>query len=324
MCHLISHNFLRMNAFILTGITGPASLQAATLPTPTIGATDVLIQVKAIGLNPVDVKTTHGKGMYGRLKDEQPLVPGWDISGTVVEVGAEVTQFKVGDDVFGMVNFPGHGRAYAHYVAAPADHLAHKPAAISHEEAAAATLAALTAWQALVTNANVQPGQRILVHAAAGGVGHFAVQLAKSLGAYVLGTSSEAKRSFVLSLGADEHIDYTRVRFEDVAQPVDVVLDTIGGDNMVRSLDIVKPGGTLISIPSGLSPDITERAAAKGIHGYFFLVASNGSHMQQIAERLADGRLKAHVSLTLPFAQLPEALRQVETGKTQGKVVVTL
>jgi NADPH:quinone reductase-like Zn-dependent oxidoreductase len=170
----------------------------------------------------------------------------------------------------------------------------------------------------------VQPGQRVLIHAAAGGVGHFAVQLAKELGAYVIGTSSAAKREFVLSLGVDEHVDYTQVQFEETVQPVDMVLDTIGGDNMVRSLEVVKPGGTLISIPSGLSPDITERAAAKGIHGYFFLVASNGQDMQQIADRLADGRLKAHVSLALPFAQLPDALRQVKSGTTQGKVVVTL
>jgi NADPH:quinone reductase-like Zn-dependent oxidoreductase len=313
-----------MNAFILTGTTGPDSLQTTTLPTPTIGAAEVLVQVKAIGLNPVDVKTTHGKGVYGRLKDEQPLIPGWDISGIVTEIGADVTAFKPGDEVFGMVNFPGHGRAYAEYVAAPAAHLAYKPAAISHEEAAAATLAALTAWQGLVTKANVQAGQRVLIHAAAGGVGHFAVQLAKSLGAYVIGTSSAAKRDFVLSLGTDEHVDYTQARFEDAVQPVDMVLDTIGGDNMVRSLDVVKPGGTLISIPSGLSPDITERAAAKGINGYFFLVSSSGADMQQIAERLADGRLKAHVSQALPFAELPAALRLVEGGKTQGKVVVAL
>jgi NADPH:quinone reductase-like Zn-dependent oxidoreductase len=313
-----------MNVFILTGTTGPDSLQTSALPTPTIGAAEVLVQVKAISLNPVDVKTTYGKGVYGRLKDEQPLIPGWDISGIVTEVGAEVTTFKPGDEVFGMVNFPGHGRAYAEYVTAPAAHLALKPAAISHEEAAAATLAALTAWQALVTKANVQAGQRVLIHAAAGGVGHFAVQLAKELGAYVIGTSSAAKRDFVLSLGADEHIDYTQIRFEDAVQPVDMVFDTIGGDNMVRSLGVVKPGGTLISIPSGLSPDITERATAKGVHGYFFLVSSDGADMQHIAERLANGRLKAHVSQALPFAELPSALRLVESGKTQGKVVVAL
>ncbi|TGE03707.1 NADP-dependent oxidoreductase [Hymenobacter fodinae] len=313
-----------MNAFLLTGTNGPDSLKTTTLSTPTIDPAEVLVQVKAISLNPVDVKTTYGKGVYGRLKDEQPLIPGWDISGVVTEVGADVKQFKPGDEVFGMVNFPGHGRAYAEYVAAPAAHLAHKPATISHEEAAAATLAALTAWQALVTKANVQPGQRVLIHAAAGGVGHFAVQLAKELGAYVIGTSSAAKRDFVLSLGADEHVDYTQVRFEDAVQPVDMVLDAIGGDNMIRSLDVVKPGGTLISIPSGLSPDITERAAAKGIHGYFFLVGSDGPDMQQLAERLADGRLRAHVSRALPFAELTEALRLVESGKTQGKVVVVL
>ncbi|GAB3572279.1 NADP-dependent oxidoreductase [Hymenobacter daeguensis] len=313
-----------MHAFTLSGTTGPGSLQITALPIPAIGAAEVLVQVKALSLNPIDVKTTHGQGVYGYLKAEQPVIPGWDISGIVTQVGAEVSSVKPGDEVFGMVNFPGHGRAYAEYVAAPAAHLARKPASSSHEAAAAATLAALTAWQTLVTRANVQAGQRVLIHAAAGGVGHFAVQLAKSLGAYVIGTSSAAKRDFVLSLGADEHVDYTQVRFEDVVQTVDVVLDTIGGDNLARSLNVVKPGGTLISISSPLSPDTTERAAAKGVHGYFFLVTSNGADMQQIAERLADGRLKSHVSQRLPFAELPEALRLVESGTTQGKVVVAL
>ncbi|TGE03818.1 NADP-dependent oxidoreductase [Hymenobacter fodinae] len=312
-----------MNAFILTGTTGPDSLHPTTLPTPSLGATDVLVQVKAISLNPVDVKTTHGSGMYGRLKDEQPLIPGWDISGIVTQVGAEVTQFKPGDEVFGMVNFPGHGRAYAEYVAAPAAHLAHKPASISHEEAVAATLAALTAWQALVTKANVQPGQRVLIHAAAGGVGHFAVQLAKDLGAYVIGTSSVAKREFVLSLGVDEHLDYTQVRFEEVLPPVDVVLDTVGGPNLVRSAAVLKSGGRLVSI-LGMTPEASSLAEQRGATATAFLVESSGAQMQQLADRLADGRLRAHVSLALPFEQLPDALRQVESGKTQGKVVVTL
>lgn len=312
-----------MKAFVLTGATGPASLQLTDLPTPTPAADEVLVRVKAISINPVDVKTSHGKGVYGRLKEENPLIPGWDIAGEIIEVGAGVTDFQIGDAIFGMVNFPGHGRAYAEYVTAPAAHLALKPANISHEEAAASTLAALTAWQAFTEKSSVQPGQRVLIHAAAGGVGHFAVQLAKEFGAYVIGTSSAVKRDFVLSLGADEHVDYTQVRFEDAVQPVDLVLDTIGGDNMVRSLEVVKPGGTLISIPSGMSTDITERAQSKGINGFFFLVASNGPDMQQLAERLADGRLRAHVAQQVPFEQLPEALRLVESGKTQGKIVVT-
>lgn len=312
-----------MKAFVLTGVTGPASLQLTDLPTPTPAAGEVLVRVKALSINPVDVKTSHGTGVYGRLKEENPLIPGWDIAGEITEVGAGVTEFKMGDAVFGMVNFPGHGRAYAEYVSAPAAYLALKPANISYEEAAASTLAALTAWQAFTEKSRVQPGQRVLIHAAAGGVGHFAVQLAKEFGAYVIGTSSAAKREFVLSLGADEHIDYTQVRFEDAVQPVDLVLDTIGGDNMVRSLEVVNPGGTLISIPSGVSPHLAERAQSKGINGFFFLVASSGPDMQQLAERLADGRLHPYVARTFSFAELPAALREVETGKTQGKIVVT-
>jgi NADPH:quinone reductase-like Zn-dependent oxidoreductase len=223
-----------------------------------------------------------------------------------------------------MVNFPGHGQAYAEYVAAPAAHLAIKPANITHEEAAAATLAALTAYQAFVHKTTVTPGQKILIHAAAGGVGHFAVQLAKHLGAYVIGTSSAANKEFVLSLGADEHIDYQTQRFEAVVHEVDLVLDAVGGDNIARSLAVIKPGGTLITIPSGLADTVAEQAKAKNINGFFFLVQSSGDDMKQIASLLARNVLKAHVSLTFPFHDLPKASAQIETGKTKGKLVVTV
>lgn len=312
-----------MQAFTLTGTDGPASLQLTDISVPTIGPNDVLIRVRAISLNPVDSKTTRGGGVYGRISHEAPLIIGWDVSGEVTDVGRNVSQFKPGDAVFGMVDFPGMGRAHAEYVAAPADQIAHKPANATHEEAVAATLAALTAWQTLVHKANVQPGQRVLIHAAGGGVGHYAVQIARELGAYVIGTSSTAKRDFVLSLGADEHVDYTRVTFENTLQPVDVVLDSLGGENLSRSLAVVKPGGTLISIV-GIKPELVEQAYASGVQAYAYLVASNGADQTAIAERLADGRIRSHVSQTFPFAQLPDALRQVEGGKTQGKVVVTL
>lgn len=259
-----------MKAIILKGFEGTDSLHTVGLPVPEIGDNEVLVQVKAISINPVDVKTAIGKGLSGRLKSEDPFILGWDISGIVTQKGSAVTGFKIGDAVFGMVNFPGHGKAYAEYVAAPANHLVLKPANISHEEAAAATLAALTALQGLIHKANVQSGQKVLVHAAAGGVGHYVVQIAKHLGAYVIGTSSAANKDFVLRLGADEHIDYNAVRFEDVVNDVDLVFDGIGGDNIDRSLEITKKGGTVISIPSGLGETVTEKAKAKGINGYFF------------------------------------------------------
>jgi NADPH:quinone reductase-like Zn-dependent oxidoreductase len=313
-----------MKAIIVKEFGGIENLLLTDIETPAIADNEVLIQTRAISLNPVDVKTRAGKGLSGRLKDFSPLIIGWDVSGTVVKTGSAVTDFKTGDDVFGMVNFPGHGKAYAEYVAAPADQLALKPANISHEEAAAATLAALTAWQALVTHAHVQPGQKVLVQAAGGGVGHYTVQIAKYLGAYVVGTSSAANKDFVLSLGADAHIDYHNESLDAQGNDYDFVLELVGGDNTDRSIELVKKGGTLISIPSGLSDSIKEKAAAKGINGYFFLVASNGKDMQSIAELLAKGIIRSQVSKTFPFAQMGQAHLAVETGKTKGKVIVTL
>lgn len=313
-----------MKAIVLKEFGGVENLQVEELPLPVIAAHEVLIQVKAISINPVDVKTRAGKGMAGRLKEEKPLIIGWDISGVVTEVGADVTDFKKGDAVFGMINFPGHGKAYAEYVAAPAVHLALKPSNISHEEAAAATLAALTAWQAIVKLAKVQPGAYVLIQAAAGGVGHYAVQIAKHLGANVTGTSSGTNKAFVLALGANQHIDYKREQLEEVAHNMDFVLDTLGGESIDHSINVTKRGGTVISIPSGLNETVVEKAKAKGVNGYFFLVQSSGEDMQHIAALLEKGILKSTVSKTFSFDQMGEAHLQVESGRTVGKVVVTV
>lgn len=291
---------------------------------PTASAREVLIKVKAISINPVDVKTRAGKGVYGRIKAENPLIIGWDIAGVVENVGTETTKFNIGDEVFGMVNFPGHGKAYAEYVVGSEDHLAIKPANISFEEAAASTLVALTAWQAMVQNANVQAGQKVLIHAAAGGVGHFAVQIAKYLGAEVTGTSSAKNKDFVLNLGADAHIDYHNYNWENHPEEFDFVLDTIGGDNIDKSLLVTKTGGSVISIPTGLNETITEKAKAKGVNGYFILVKSDGEDMKQIASLLEKGQIKAFVEQVFPFDEMKQAHLQVETGRTVGKIVVII
>lgn len=297
-----------------------SAFQLTDLPVPEPAEGEVLIQTKAISINPVDVKTRAGKGMYGRLNTENPLILGWDVSGTVVRSNSP--EFAVGDEVFGMVRFPGHGKAYAEYVAAPAAHLARKPATVTHEEAAAATLAALTAWQALVTHAGVQRGQEVLVHAAAGGVGHYAVQLARHLGAVVTGTSSAANRDFVLSLGAERHIDYHREAFDD--REYDFILDTLGGDNALRSIRATRPGGTVITIPSNAVADTETLARERGVNAYFFLVSSNGEDMKAIASLLASGALRSHVSAVFPFDEMEAAHAQVASGRTRGKVVVTV
>jgi len=311
-----------MKAIALKAAGATDQLKYIDIAKPELKPGEVLIQVKAISINPVDVKTRTGKGVFGRIKDESPLILGWDISGIVTESASDA--FKAGDEVFGMINFPGHGKAYAEYVAAPADQLALKPESIAHEEAAAATLVALTAWQALVTHAKIQPGQKVLVHAAAGGVGHFAVQLAKHLGAKVTGTSSARNKDFVLSLGADEHIDYHHVDWSAHPVEYDFVLDTIGGENIDRSLEVTRKGGKIISIPSGLNEEVTAKAKAKGVEGYFILVQSSGADMREIAALLGEGVLKAHVSETFPFEQMPEAHRQLETGRTVGKIIIKL
>jgi NADPH:quinone reductase-like Zn-dependent oxidoreductase len=312
-----------MKAIIINEPGDITKLVHTELPTPIINDDEVLVQVKAISINPVDVKSRAGKGVFGRLKEELPLILGWDISGIVAQAGSN-SGFKKGDEVFGMVNFPGHGKAYAEYVVAPATHLALKPASISHEAAAAATLAALTAYQALVHKANVQSGQNVLVHAAAGGVGHYAVQIAKHLGANVTGTSSAKNKDFVLSLGADAHIDYHNYDWSASPYSFDFVFDTVGGDNIDNSLDVTKNGGTIISIPTGLNEAVTDKAKAKGVNGYFFMVSSNGEDMKVLADWLAKGYIKSHVSETFSFADMDKAHLHVESGRTVGKVVVTL
>ncbi|MBS7566958.1 NADP-dependent oxidoreductase [Mucilaginibacter sp. Bleaf8] len=311
-----------MKAIIIDNPGEVSQLKFQETARPIIQDGEVLVQVKAISINPVDVKSRAGKGVYGRIKSESPLILGWDISGIVTESRSE--QFKAGDEVFGMVNFPGHGKAYAEYVAAPASQLAVKPVTISHEEAAASTLAALTAWQAIVHNGQVKTGQKVLVHAAAGGVGHFAIQLAKHLGAEVTGTSSARNKDFVMQMGADAHIDYTNYDWASHPDEFDFVLDGVGGDTIDKSLLVTKTGGTIISIPTGLNEAVTEKAKAKGVKGYFMLVQSNGSDMQQIAALLEQGILKAHVSHSYPFTEMAAAHLQVESGRTVGKVVVTL
>ncbi|MBL0740440.1 NADP-dependent oxidoreductase [Chryseolinea lacunae] len=313
-----------MKAIQLNEFGGIEHLVQVTPPQPVPLENELLVQVKAVSINPVDVKTRAGKGMSGRLKEYMPLILGWDISGTIAAVGNQVKDFVAGDEVFGMVNFPGHGKAYAEYVTTPAAHVTRKPVNIDHPEAAAATLAALTAWEALTQRAKIQPGQSVLIHAGAGGVGHYAVQMARHLGAHVIATSSSANKDFIRSLGAHHHVDYTRERFEDTVHDVDFVLDTMGGETLERSVAVVKPGGTLISIPTAVPPHVVDLARAKNANAYFFLVQSNGDGMRQVAQWLEAGIVKSHVSHIFPFDEMGKAHLQLETGRTKGKIVVTV
>ncbi|WP_121357353.1 NADP-dependent oxidoreductase [Flavisolibacter nicotianae] len=313
-----------MKAIVLTEAGGPENLQMQELPTPQPKEGEVLVKVHAFSINPVDIKTRKGGGLLAGMKESAPVILGWDISGVVEAVGANVHGFREGDAVFGMVNFPGNGKAYAEYVAAPAAHLALKPAAISHEEAAATTLAALTAWQVLTQQAGLQKGQRVLIHAAAGGVGHFAVQMAKYLGASVTGTASAENKDFLLALGVDQFIDYTKEEVANAVNDADVVLDPLGGETTVKSLQTLKPGGTLVSIVGGAKEPVQQQAKEKGVTAKNYLVHSRGEDMARMATLLEDGFLKPTVSHIYTFAQIAEAHRQIETGKTRGKIVVQI
>ena len=313
-----------MKAIILPEPGGVENFQIRDIEKPAPGKNEVLVRVKAISINPVDTKTREGKAFYNQLKEEDPVIVGWDISGVVEAVGEEVEYFKEGDEVFGMVNFPGSGKAYAEYVVATEGHLANKPANISHEEAAAATLAALTAWQVLVNEADLQPGQRVLIHAAAGGVGHFAVQIAKFFQAYVVGTASAENHDFLRSIGVDEPIDYKSQQVDDVVKDVDVVLDSLGEENSHKSLKTLKDGGKLISILGGAKESVQAEAEKRNIEAKNYLVHSSGEDMAKLADLLQRGEMKAHVAYTFAFEDMAKAHQQVETRKTNGKVVVTV
>lgn len=293
------------------------------VPVPVPAAGEVCIQTHALSINPVDAKTRAGKGIFGRIREEDPIILGWDLSGTITATGAGVTHFKVGDPVFGMIQFPGHGKAYAAYATAPANQLALKPQNISHQTAAASTLAALTAYQVL--HPRIKAGDRVLIQSAAGGVGHFAVQIAALLGAEVTGITSGKNLDFVKSLGASHVIDYTAQPFETAAGGFDFALDTQSGDILYRTIPMLKKGGSIVSIPSaGFSEDMAAAGERAGIHIGFQMVASNGQDMQQIAQWLESGALRAEVSQQFGFDEMARAHASLETGRTRGKIVVNL
>ena len=308
-----------MKAIVLNDFGTETNLQAVNLPIPVPGKEEVLIKVQSISINPVDIKTREGKGAAGGIK-ERPIILGWDIAGVVEESNS--ARFKKGDDVFGMINFPGHGKAYAEYVTAPAAHLALKPINTGYDEAAAACLAALTAWQNITEHYQVKKGDKVLIHAGSGGVGHYAIQMAKHLGAYVIATSSADNKRFVLGLGADEHIDYKAVNFEDELQDIDFVLNTQSAEIGERSISVLKEGGTIISIASAVSDELKATAKKKGAKIFQTMVKSSGKDMAQIAELLENGKVRSHVSVIFALDDIRKAHAHIASGKTIGKLIV--
>ncbi|RWO87308.1 NADP-dependent oxidoreductase [Mesorhizobium sp.] len=308
-----------MRAVIQNSVGGPDVLVIADQPDPTPEAGEVLVRVKAAGINPVDGAVRAG---YYPLLGEPPYILGWDISGTVEALGAGVTGFKIGDEVFGMPRFPKQAAAYAELAAVPADQIALKPKSADHLKAGALPLAGLTAWQGLVRHGGLKSGQRILVHAGAGGVGHLAVQIAKARGAYVVATVSPGKLDFVRELGADEVIDYTKGDFTDQVRDIDLVLDPMGGDHAQRSLKVLRRGGVLVSLLD-VGDNTRTQAGARDIRVERMSVVPDREGLVELARLIDSNKLAVHVAKSFPLDQAGAAHAFLAT-KPIGKVVLSL
>lgn len=308
-----------MRAISQDVLGGPEVLHEVELARPVPGFSQILVAVHASGLNPTDWKHRARRAFL----PEPPFVLGWDVSGVVEAVGFGVTLFKPGDEVFGMLPYPNGVGAHAEYVTGPARAFAHKPRTLTHVEAGALPLAGLTAWQALVDTADVRPGQRVLIQAAAGGVGHLAVQIARARGAHVIGTASAANHDFVRGLGADEVIDYRTTDIADAVRDIDVVLDSLGGESPHRCLATLRPGGILVSL-LGAGGDLAEQAAATGVRLAAMLVEADHAGMVAIAGLAEAGKLRPTIAGTFPLAEAAKAHALGDTGHTAGKLVLVV
>ncbi|HKE76417.1 MAG TPA: NADP-dependent oxidoreductase [Acidimicrobiales bacterium] len=300
---------------------GPEVLVPGEAPVPEPLPTEVLVRVRAAGVNPVDWKTRAGRGMSGVLGDP-PLTLGWDVAGVVESIGLGVTTLAPGDPVFGMPWFPRAANAYAEFVTAPSRQFARKPPELTFEEAGGLPLAGLTAWQILVDTANVQPGQRVLVNAAAGGVGHLATQVAKSRGATVLGTARTVNHAALRRHGVDVPIDYTATDVAEAAGRVDVVVDLMGGTRSLAAT--LGPGGLFVNVPSAAPAELAAEVEQRGARFTRFLVEPDHEGLFALSQLVEDGELRVEVAATFPLERAAEAHALGEKGHTAGKIVLTV
>ena len=313
-----------MRAVALTATGGPEVLTITDVPKPTKVNAEFLVKVVAAGVNPIDAKTRAGRGVSSEIKTF-PAVLGQDFSGIVVESPYDSHPIKAGDEVYGMVMVPRFGGSYAEYLTVPAMSLAKKPAGLSHIEAAGVPLAALTAWGMVVEVAKAHEGQRILIHAGAGGVGHFAVQFASYFGAHVIATGSARNQEWLRELGAAETIDYASERFDEILSNVDVVIDLIGNvhnDTGTRSLTVLRPGGLLVNAPTGSWPTFSEDCAHAGVRSTGYKVSPDGSTLAVISRLITSGDVKVHIDEVFDLEDAAEAHRTIEAGHVRGKLVL--
>jgi NADPH:quinone reductase-like Zn-dependent oxidoreductase len=309
-----------MRAVVLHEFGGPEVLEVERVAVPQPILTEVQVRVEVAGVNPVDFKTRAGRGMAAVL-GQPPLRLGWDVAGVVTEIAPGVTRFAVGDEVFGMPWFPRQAGAYAEYVTAPSRHFAPKPHALSIEEAGALPLAALTAWQVVVDTARVQEGDDVLVHGAAGGVGHVAVQVARARGARVIGTARREQAEWLGELGAERVIDYRSEDFAALLSDLDAVLD-FHGSHAEASLEVLRPGGLLVSVPSGSAGAAIEQAQRRGLRATGFLVEPDPVGLAGITGLIEAGRLQVRVDRVFALEEAAEAHRLAESSHGGGKVAL--
>ena len=306
-----------MKAVVVHEYGGPEVLKYEEVPRPEPKEDQILVRVIAAGVNPVDAMIR--SGMFAKYeKDVLPIIPGADIAGVVEKVGSKITKFKAGDPMFAYVSLKGGG-GYAEYALGAERDTAAKPKSLSYVEAAAVPIVALAAWQALIDAARLGAGQTVLIHGGSGGVGSFAIQIAKACGAKVIATASTANQELLKELGADVAIDYTKQKFEDVAKDVDVVLDSVGRDTLARSYGVVKKGGVIVSIVA--RPDEAE-LDKHGIRGAFISVEPTSDELAEIGKLIDQKKIKVIVSQTFPLSDAAKAQEQVATGHTRGKVVL--
>lgn len=307
-----------MKAIVIHEYGGPQALKYEDVPRPEPKDDELLVRVIAAGVNPVDGMIR--SGMFANEKRAFPIILGGDIAGAVEKVGSKIAKFKPGDPVFAYVSLD-NGGGYAQYALVTEREAAPKPKSLTYVEAAAVPIVAMTAWQALIDTAKLESGQTVLIHGGSGGVGSFAIQIAKARGANVIATASTANQDFLKQLGADVTIDYTKQKFEDIAKDVDVVLDSIGKDTLARSYGVVKKGGIIVSLVARPNQSELEK---HGIRGAALSVEPNSEELAEIGKLIDDKKIRVIVSQTFPLAEARKAQEQVATGHTRGKIVLKI
>jgi NADPH:quinone reductase-like Zn-dependent oxidoreductase len=313
-----------MRAVVFDGAGGPEVLREASVPVPRAVLSELLVRVVAAGINPIDAKTRAGGGASAAIASF-PSTLGYDFSGVVVSSPYEAHPLPPGTPVFGMVPFPRSGGTYAEYAVVPSLSVARKPSSLSHVEAAGVPLAALTAWGLVVETARAHEGQRMLIHAGSGGVGHFAVQFAAYFGAHVTATGSSRNAAWLRDLGASVVIDHTTTRFDEVVGSVDVVIDLIGNvhdDTGTRSLRVLRPGGLYVIVPTGSWPGYADAAAEAGMRATSFKVIPDGSTLATVARLLDSGSIQVYIDRVFDLSDAGAAHTVLEEGHTRGKIVL--